>query len=450
MTPRVAKLKEHLKFSLWFRPMLFLFMGLVLGLVLPMVELGWPWVSRSLHGVWFSRYLPGTADSGRELLITMAAALATMLAVSASMTMVTVQLASSQITPRLLRRFMSDPVTQRMLGFFLATVTYLLLVLGTLSSRQEHQAQAAMPLLSLAVAMVLTLACLMLLPGLLHHAARAVEVATVISTVGREIISELRRIQHRPDAELGSERPGPDEPPALLTAEQTGYLQLIDEPRLLAALPPGTHAVRLEVRTGDFLFPGMPLVSIWPRVRLEPRQRARLHAALAVGRERTMQQDVLYGVRQLVDMALKALSPAINDVTTALMVVNELGAVGCALVHQGVLGHGWWMHQRGEVTLFTSGFGLGPFLDEAFTEIPRAAASQPRVLARVLEVLAQLASLETRKPLRQALIRCGQAVREASGLERLREVDARFVEQRWQELQRAVHHPGVLPVPEVH
>ncbi|HLL00585.1 MAG TPA: DUF2254 domain-containing protein [Myxococcaceae bacterium] len=450
MTPRVARLREHLKFSLWFQPMLFLLGGLVLGLVLPAVELGWPALSHALHGAWFSRYLPGTPDSGREMLIAMAAALATMLAVAASMTMVTVQLASAQITPRLLRRFLSDPITQRMLGFFLATVTYLLLVLGTLGSSQEGQAQAPLPLLSLAVAMVLTLVCLMLLPGLLHHAARSVEVASVISSVGREIISALRGMRYHPDAELGPERPGPDEPPTVLTAEQTGYLQLIDEPRLLSALPPGTQTVRLEVRPGDFLFPGLPLVSIWPRVSLEPRQHERLHAALAVGRERTLQQDVLYGVRQLVDMALKALSPGINDVTTALMVVNELSAVGCAVMHQSVLGRGWWMHRRAEVTLLTSGFGLGPFLDEAFTEIPRAAASQPRVLARILEVLAQLASLETRKPLLQALVQCGQAVREASGLERLREVDARFVEQRWQELQRAVHHPGALPVPEVH
>ncbi|HEX8703659.1 MAG TPA: DUF2254 domain-containing protein, partial [Myxococcaceae bacterium] len=364
--------------------------------------------------------------------------------------MVTVQLAASQYTPRLLRRFLSDPTTQRMLGVFLATVTFLLLVLGSVGSEEGERGLRPLPLLSLMLAMGATILCLLLLPRFLHHAARSVEAATVISHVGREIIAELARMPCRPDVELGPERPGPDEEPAVLTAQETGYLQLIDERRLLAALPPGTHTVRLEVRPGDFLFPGMVLLSLWPRVPLEPRRRARLHAALAVGRERTMQQDVLYGVRQLVDMALKALSPAINDVTTSLMVVNELGAVGCALVHRGVLGHGWWAHHRGPVTLLTSGFGLGPFLDEAFLEIPRAAAAQPRVLARLLEVLAQLTLLAKHEPLRQALVQCGQAVREASELERLREVDARFIEQRWQQLQRASRHPGMLPSPEVH
>jgi len=450
MTPRMAKLMGHLRASLWFRPVFFVSMGVALGLALPAVEGAWPGLNHALRGFWLTGYLPGTADSSRQLLIAMAAALATIVAVASSMTMVTVQLAASQYTPRLLRRFLSDPTTQRMLGMFLATVTFLLLVLGSVSSKEEERGLRPLPLLALMLAMGLTILCLLLLPRFLHHAARSVEAATVISQVGREIIVQLARTQPQPDAELGLERPGPDEEPLVLTAAETGYLQLIDEQRLLAALPPGTHTVRLEVRPGDFLFPGLPLLSLWPRVPLEPRRRARLHAALAVGRERTMQQDVLYGVRQLVDMALKALSPGINDVTTALMVVNELSAVGCAVMHQSVLGRGWWMHRRAEVTLLTSGFGLGPFLDEAFTEIPRAAASQPRVLARILEVLAQLASLETRKPLLQALVQCGQAVREASELERLREVDARVIQQRWQELQRAVHHPGALPVPEVH
>jgi uncharacterized membrane protein len=450
MTPRIAKLTEHLFSSLWFRPLLFVSVGVVCGLVLPTMERGWPGLNSTLRDAWLIRYLPGTPEAGREVLIALAAALATMLAVAASMTMVTVQLAASQLTPRLLRRFMSDPVTQRMLGFFLATVTFLLLVLGLLSSRAEEQEQLPLPVLSLALALVLSLLCLMMLPRLLHHTARSVEVATVISSVGREIIAELRGMQLRPDVELDDARPGPAEEPTVLTASETGYLQLVDERRLLAALPEGTHTVRLEVRTGDFLFPGMPLVSIWPRVTLGPRCMARLHAALGVGRERTMQQDVLYGVRQLVDMALKALSPAINDVTTALMVINELGAVGCAVMHKGVLGQGWWAQSRGPVTLLLYGFGLGPFLEVAFGEIPTAAASQPRILVRVLEVLTQLASLEQREPLRQALIRCGQAVHEAAQLERLREVDVRLIEERWHELQRAVHHPGMLPSPPVH
>jgi uncharacterized membrane protein len=236
----------------------------------------------------------------------------------------------------------------------------------------------------------------------------------------------------------------------VLRAQETGYLQLVDERRLLAALPPGTRVARLEVRPGDFLFPGLPLLSLWPRVPLEPRRRERLHAALAMGRERTMQQDVLYGVRQLVDMALKALSPGINDVTTALMVVNELGAVGRMVARQGERGHGWWQVRRGPVTLLMSGFGLVPFLEVAFREIPSAAASHPRVVARILEVLAQLACVEEREELRQALVACGRDVREAMRLAPLRECDTRLIQERWEELQRVAHHPEVLPSQPVH
>jgi uncharacterized membrane protein len=450
MSPRIARLWLHLWSSLWFRPLLFVSAGIALGLALPSLEHGRPALDAALRDFWLVRYLPATSSSSREVLIALAAALATIVAVAASMTMVTVQLAASQYTPRLLRRFLSDPVTQRMLGTFLATVSYLLLVLGVVGSEEMERGQAPLPLLSLGLAMLASLLCLMLLPRFLHHAARSVEAATVIASIGRELVAEVERMHFAPDEELGEACPGPAEPAAVLGVEETGYLQLIDEQRLLAALPPGTKVARLEVRPGDFLFPGLPLLSLWPRVPLEPWRQARLHAAFAVGRERTLQQDVLYGVRQLVDMALKALSPAINDVTTALMVVNELGAVGRMISHKGRLGAGWWALRRGEVTLLVSGFGLVPFLEEAFGEIPVAAAAQPRVLIRILEVLAQLASVEEREPLRQALVRCGRAVYEASRLADERPRDAQRVLEHWQQLQRMEAHPEPLGVPPIH
>ncbi len=246
----------------------------------------------------------------------------------------------------------------------------------------------------------------------------------------------------RADAELGEELPGPEDEPTTVPAVETGYVQRVDEARLLAALPPGTHTVRLEACTGDFLFPGLPLVSLWPRVTLEPWRQARLHAAFAVGRHRTAEEDVLFGVRQLVDMALKALSPAINDVTTAVMVVNELGAVGRAVALQGHVGQGWWMRRDEGRTVLAYGFGLATFLRDAFGEIPVAAASQPRVNARILEVLTQLAWVEEREPLRALLVQCGRGVYDAARLASLREQDTRLIEERWRELQQVADHPG--------
>jgi uncharacterized membrane protein len=305
------------------------------------------------------------------------------------------------------------------------------------------------PLLSLALALVLTLLCLLLLPQFLHHAARSVEASTLISSVGKETIRELDRMEFSPDEELGVRRPLLSEEPVQLSAKQTGYIQLVDERRLLAALPPGIHTVRFEVRTGDFVFPGLPLLSLWPRVSLSERHQKRLHAAFAVGSTRTTQQDALYAVRQLVDMALKALSPAINDVTTALMVVNELGAVGRAVALKGQLGKGWWVRRSGDVTLLRGGFGLVPFLHDAFGEIPLAATQQPRVLIRVLEVLTQLASVEEQDALRVALVQCGRSVYDAARLAQVREQDLLLIEERWLALQREVAHPATPSLPPI-
>jgi uncharacterized membrane protein len=449
MSPRLVKMWDTMKTSLWFLPVLFMSVGLVLGLLLPAVDRHWPGLNQALGAHWLSTYIPSTPDSSREVLIGMGAALVTVMAVAASVTMVTVQLASSQYTPRLLRRFMADQITQRVLGAYLLTVVYLLLLLGFLGTDAKERGATPLPLLSLAVALVLTLLCLLLLPHFLHHAARSVEASNLIASVGKETIRELDRMEFTPDEELGDMRPTFPGEPVRLAAKQTGYIQLVDEPRLLAALPRGVRTVRFEVRTGDFVFPGLPLLSLWPRVALSERQQKRLHAAFAVGSSRTTKQDALYAVRQLVDMALKALSPAINDVTTALMVVNELGAVGRAVALKGELGKGWWVRRRGDVTLLRSGFGLVPFLEDAFGEIPLAATQQPRVLIRVLEVLAQLASVEEQDALRVALVQCGRAVYEAAKLAEVRERDLLLIEERWLALQREAAHPCTPPIPPI-
>ncbi|MBN1206168.1 MAG: DUF2254 domain-containing protein [Myxococcaceae bacterium] len=145
MSPRIAKLWTHLWSSLWFRPFLFVSAGIALGVVLPALERSGPGLGRVLRGFWLEEYIPSTASSSREVLIAMAAALATIVAVAASMTMVTVQLAASQYTPRLLRRFLSDPITQRMLGIFLAAASQprvlirFLEVLAQLASVEERE-----------------------------------------------------------------------------------------------------------------------------------------------------------------------------------------------------------------------------------------------------------------------------------------------------------------------
>ncbi len=450
MPPRLAKLWNSLRMSLWFRPVLFVAMGITLGLVLPTVDRRWPGVGQWLRSFWLATYVPTTPDSSREVLLGMVAALVTVMTVATSMTMVTVQLASTQYTPRLLSRFMADRTTQRVLGSYLLTVVYLLLLLGVVGTPAKERGLTPLPVLSLGVALALTLLCLLLLPFFLHHAARSVEASNVIASIGREVIQELRRLNLVEVRELDDTLPGLSEEATVVAARETGYVQLVDHERLLAALPRRVHTVRLDVRTGDFLIPGLPLLSLWPKVSLNARQKRRLHAAFAVGHTRTTQQDVLYGVRQLVDMALKALSPAINDVTTAVMVVNELGAVGRAVASMRRLGLGWWMQRSGKVTLLRPAFGLEPFLRDAFGEIPLAATTQPRVILRILEVLAEIASVEADAAMRGVLVQTGRAVYEAARLGDHRERDVRFIQARWNQLQQMATEPSALPCETVH
>lgn len=293
------------------------------------------------------------------------------------MTMVTVQLASTQYTPRLLARFIADRATQRVLGTYLLTVVYLLLLLGAMGTQAKEEGPVPLPVLPLGVALGLTVLCLLLLPYFLHPAARSVEASNVIASIGREIIRELESLDMDEVQELSETLPGPVEEATVVAARETGYVQLVD-------------------------------------------------------------------------MELKALSPAINDVTTAVMVVNELGAVGRAVASKGRLGQGWWRQHSGGVTLLRPGFGLVPFLQDALGEIPLAAATQPRVILRILEVLAEIASVEPDTGMRVMLVQTGRAVYEAARLAEQRERDVRFIEERWSQLQLKATQPGALPCETVH
>lgn len=381
------------------------------------------------------------ADSpAQDLLATSAGALATILGVAFSLTVVTLQLAAVQYTSRILRRFMKDRTTQMVLGTFLGTVAYLLLVLRAMApSESGQQAQGFVPPLSWTLGMVLVLACLTLLAIFLHHLTRSIQAATLITVVGRETIVTLEKLgMDAPDGGMTDLEP-PEGQPQLLTAPTAGYLQRLDEAVLLEAAPADCTFIRVEAHTGHFLLPGQPLASVWSARPLEARAVARLRSAFAQGRERTSHQDVLFGVRQLVDIALRALSPGVNDVTTALMVVNELGAVGHAVATSRAGRHGGYRaSQREGRTVLIPRLGTEEFLEHAFEEISRAAMGQPRVLLRVVEVLTELAYLTPGADVREAMVCAGrrvQAMLERAELfpheaVRLRERLARLAEAR--------------------
>lgn len=421
-------------------------MGAGLGVALPFLDDSTFAAGLRRQG-WLMALIASSPSGARAILQTSAGALSTVLGVVFSITVVTLQLAATQYSSRILRRFMADRVTQVLLGTFIGTVIYLLMVLRVIRDADGDEGFTA-PVLSLGLALLLVAVCLFLVAVLVHHVIVSIQAATLVSEIGRETIGLVERLPLAPSPEV---RP-PPHPPVQIPAIHEGYVQIVDERRLCQALAGAGRLVRVEVAAGDFVIRGTPLVSIWPARSIPAVTASGVRGALRIGRERTTQQDLLYGVRQLVDVALKGLSPSVNEVTTAVLVVNELGAVVRAFLDGGAgIGQGLRRVEHHGLALLVPVVGLEPLLHHAFREISLAAGDQPRVVARILEVLAAAMRGARHADQRAALRRAGHAVCDLGGRRGLADADRAALEARlgWLD-DRSLGLEPERPAPQVH
>jgi uncharacterized membrane protein len=375
------------KSSLWFEPLLMLGVALGLGITLPALD-------RRVFGVGppggaWGLWVASSASGARATLATSATALASILGISITATMVVIQLAAGMYTSRLLRRFLGDRPIRLFLGAFVGGVLYLIMVLGAIRSPQEGG--QFVPLISVLVGRLLTVGCLLVLLIFVHYTARSVQAATIVERVARDALGAFRAIRKREADHPPTRDPDPPGGEGMgVRADQIGYLQVIDLRQLAECLPKDVASARIDVEAGAFLLPSSALLTLWseaggPPQQLDEEALTRIRAAFATGRERTVEQDPGFAIRQLTDVALKALSPAVNDPTTAVMVVNEMGVVAHEALCAGVLGGLRGARIAGR-DLWIAEFGLTSVMD-ALSDVVDAAANQPDVLERALALL---------------------------------------------------------------
>lgn len=263
-------------------------------------------------------------DVATWLLSTIAGATITTAGVIFSLTIVSLQLASSQLSPRVMRSFIRDRLSQVVIGLLVATFVYCVLTLPHINGHAMRLA----PRVSVTVAVVLTIVTVITIIAHLDHLAHRLEVGRVvrdISAEGHAVIDAVTSAaEHEQPASDADMTPPPESLQA--TSDRDGWVSRIDTDHLFAAIPKGT-TVRLETRVGAYIHRGQPLVTIWPPPARADRHRRRLARAITVTGGRTMQQDVDFAFRQLVDIGLRALSAAINDPTTAVEATLRVGSL---------------------------------------------------------------------------------------------------------------------------
>jgi uncharacterized membrane protein len=279
----------------------------------------------------------GGPAAARDVLAAMAGSFVTVAGLTFSLTIVVLQLASSQYSPRILRGFLADRITQLTAGAFIGVFAYSLVVLRSVRSEPN----AFVPSLGVSVAIVLALAALAVLFAFMDHVAKLIQVSNLAARLGAETCAELARTStgHDPSDDAEAERRvrswrarGPALP---VHVSRAGYLRSMDVGTITGRLADTQARIALLARPGDLAVPDEPVAEVWwEHGTGADAVTAAVLRAVHVADERDLRDDPGFGVRQLADIAIRALSPGINDPTTAVTCVGYMRA---ALVEDATL-----------------------------------------------------------------------------------------------------------------
>jgi len=433
MKTRLLNYWEIVRSSYWFIPALMT--GLAVGLSFLMVTIDDLAVSEQTELL--AWVYTGGADGVRTLLSTLAGSMITMASVTFSITIVALSLASSQFGPRLLNNFMRDTGNQVVLGTFIATFVYSLLVLRTVRNVGDT---IFVPHISVTVAVLLALTSLGLFIYFIHHVSVSIHVQNVIASVERELNTAIERLFPKKNDYFAFEyelREKDDVPEDFVenaqpvTAAHSGYLQSIDHEGLMKLAIKHDLLLGLEHRPGNFIASGNDLVKVWPNGRFEEELSEKINAAFIFGAQRLRLQDVEFAIDQLVEIALRALSPGINDPFTAMACVDRLG-VALAHLAERQIPSGYRYDDENNLRLIADTVTFRGLIEAAFNQIRQYGRSSAAVTIRLLETIAVIAAHADRETEREALRQQARMIKQGSDEAIPEEHDRQDIEKRYQ------------------
>ena len=387
---RLQALVESLRGSFWLVPSTFVVVALAAGLLLPRVAV-------SQDGALAEYLFNGGAEGARGMLQAVAGSVITVTSLTFSLTIVTLQLASSQFSPRLLRSFLRDLRNQAVLGVLLATFLYSLTVLRTVRTG-DRGSEDVVPQLAVTVAFGLALASVGALVWFIQHIVDVIRVDTLMADVRAETAAVIDEIYPGGDAPAGPDGggwtldvPAPPAPPdaVALPAPASGFLLAVDSGSLRSWAEERAVVVSVDAAPGTWLLRGTAWARVWsetPSASLD-HVAEELRQRVAIGNERTAQQDARHGISQLVDIAAKSLSPGINDPTTAVHAIGHLSDL-LALLTGRRLGALTVRDGSGALRVVVQRASFADFLELACGQVRRYGAAEPAVVHALLDLLA--------------------------------------------------------------
>jgi uncharacterized membrane protein len=444
---KLRQLWSKLRSSFWFIPSLMVALSIAFAVVL--IE-----ADSASNDRWLSQWprLFGVGPEGAlQMLSTLAGSMMSVMGITFSMTLVALALASSQYTSRILWNFMRNRITQITLGGFAGIFAYCLVVLRTI--RGGNGIVEFVPNLAVFFAFVMALAGIGVLVFFIHHIASSLQASSIIAAIAEQTTATIDRFfpeKHADGLDDAMEDGNEQVLPALderawytVPAKMSGYIQHVDYAALLNLARDRRTIVRMEHGIGAFVVQNATLASLALTYPPDQAMINAFNAPYSIGRHRTVDQDPAFGIRQIVDMALKALSPGVNDTSTAIMCVDYLTSILARLASQRF--PPVYRYEGETLRMIAMVPTFEGLLAEAFDQIRGNAGGNVGIMARKLSALETLGSLTTSPRRRQALYKHVQWLAELADRTIEATHDRARIEKRLTEVLESLAAESVLP-----
>lgn len=436
MQTKLTNLWYKIRASYWFIPSLMLIVACCLSLALIYVDAVLDktgWID------FVNTFYPNKPEGARAILSTVAGSMITVAGVVFSITMVALTLASSQYGPRLLVNFMRDRGNQLVLGTFISTFAYCLLVLRTIRSGEDT---SFVPQLAVTFALIMTIASIIVLIYFIHHASTSIQASHVIATVNNDLRNTLNRLFPEPidyeeldkwsELRIKADIPLNFEEDAVeITAPRSGYLQAIDVNGLINIATNIGVIVKLELRPGNYVLELGKLGSVCPREKVDQELKNKLTDMFIIGKDRTYEQDPEFAFDQLVEVAIRALSPGINDPITAITCIDRIASALSQLA-QRKFPSPYLYNKNNKLCVISKPITFSDITDTALNQIRQYGRPSAAVTIHLLEVIEKIAPYIKRDEDRETLIRHADMIMRGSEHGLPEQLDRKDVKERYQ------------------
>ncbi len=434
MLTKLLHIWQDVRTSFWFIPGLMVLGAIILAQVLIGIDNSLEYESFQITGILFT----GGPEGARSVLSTIAGSMISIAGLTFSITIVALTLASSQFGPRMMRNFMKDPRNQVVLGTFISTFIYCLLILGTVRSIEGDN---YVPRFSIVFSMILALGNVGILIFFIHYIATSIQADSLIASVYTELVENVKRLfpeeigeefdeseVEETEREIDRNHRSED-----INASKAGYLQAMDSNGLVEIAREADIILNIHYRPGEFVVEGSKLVTVRYDTEIEDNISAKIADCFILGRQRSPEQDAEFAIYQLVEIAGRALSPGINDPFTALTCIDRLGSALCNITNR-VLPSANRYDSDKKLRVVAKPITFSGVTNAAFDQIRQYGRSNVAITIRLLEALIAIASQAKLREHRQAIKRQADMIYHGSKVSLPEKQDRLDVRERYQML----------------